>query len=102
MTGAVVAAVGPAGIVDFPHLVSEGIDTAFYTLHANGTITHDQDLSGNLRWVRNTAPTNYEVRFNGGAWQDFTADRTTNVTATIDLRDKYTATTVKTVTVTLS
>lgn len=99
----IVAGLGSTGIIAYPDLVSEEIAGAtFYTMHDDGTITHDNDLSGNLRWVVNTAPQNYEVRFNGGSWQDFSADRTINATATIDLRDRFSLSTVKSVTVTLS
>lgn len=99
--GACAAGVG-AGIVAFTNLQTEEIDGSSYTLKTNGSIIHTQDTTGNLKWVVNTAPTNYEVRFGGaGSWLDFTADRSISATSLIELRDKYTTAVVKTVTVTL-
>jgi hypothetical protein len=94
---------GSAGVIAFPDLVTEEIPSgSFYTLHDDGSITHDADETGDLRWVINTAPTNYEVRLAGGSWLAFTEDRTVNATSQIELRDKYTTSIVKDVTVTFA
>lgn len=102
MSGAACASGVGSGIVAYPDITTEEIPGAlFYTLHTNGTITYTGNTTGLLRWVSNTAPTNYEVRFGGaGSWLDFSTDRTINATSQIELRDKYTAVTVKNVTVT--
>lgn len=102
MAGGCAAACGSAGVIAYPDLQSEGIDSDDYTLHTDGSITHDQDETGDLRWVINTAPTNYEVQLAGGGWLNFSTDRTIVATSLIELRDKYTAVVVKTVTVTLT
>lgn len=88
------------GVIDYPDLVEEGIETDTYTMHADGSITHDQDETGLLRWVINTAPENYEVRFDGGSWLAFTEDRSITETSQIELRDKYTTAVVVDVLVT--
>lgn len=86
------------GVIDFPDFVT-AIGTNVI-LKADGSLICDEDTTGNLRWVINTAPTNYEVRMGGaGSWLDFTVDRPLDGGALVELRDKYTLVVVRSVTI---
>lgn len=96
MPGAVFA-IGPALVVSFPDLLTGDYVTSSYTMRSDGALIYD--FGTDKRWVINAPPLNYEVRFNGGGWLDFTGDRTIHATSTVDLRDKTTLEIVKSVTI---
>lgn len=108
------------GVIDFPDFQSETISSsspASYTMKSNGSITTSNDLTGTLRWVVNTAPTNYEVYAtvlsgalssgSTGSWLNFSTDRswTRNAPGTctieLQLRDALSLAVVETVEITL-
>lgn len=108
------------GVIDFPNFQSQTISSsspAYFTMKSNGSIVTSNDTSGNLRWVINTAPTNYEVYAtvtagalssgSTGSWLDFSTDRswTRNAPGTctveLQLRDALSLAVVETVEITL-
>ena len=115
MTG-IVGGLAATGAIDLSGFVSEivaGTAPAFYTMETTGVITH---ANGGGTWLLNGASSNYEVfatvtvgtlsSGTTGSWIDFSTDRTwqKNVgscTFTLELRDKWTTTTIKTVTIEL-
>ena len=106
------------GTITFAGFTDDYIEAAgaYYTLKSNGSIVKTTDTTGNVKWVRNAAPTNYECRATvtsgsltsgtSGSWLDFTSDRTWQKNSgtcifTLEIRDKYTTSVVKSVTITL-
>lgn len=121
MTGALAAA-GSGGAIDYPDFVSETINgggsPAYYTMKSAGSLLNTNNTTGSLKWVRNTSPSNYEVfatvtsgslsSGTTGSWlaftgSDYTWQKTSGISCVVQLqlRDKYSLTVVKTVSVTL-
>lgn len=118
MPGAAIAGASAAGVISFAGFVenSSGGAPAFYTLGGDGTYSN-ADASPAGTWIVNGATSNYECRAtvtsgalsNGttGTWLACDSDNTweENVgTAafTLEVRDKWTTTVVKSVTIELT